>query len=242
MRGLINCPSKSATGDNMDESVANDPAEFWKQRHDLTPRTTTAADIEDRAANGGRHLVLVADITDETVVSQFEPVLTALERFDCIAAVPPSYLHVTVKVVGNVVENPKNDAEFTEEGEGRIVEAVRSAIAGVEPFTVTFPRLNLFPTTVYAEVADGGRFAELNRRVCDVPDVEAWDRDGEGFVPHATLGQFIDTDGYERLLDYLEANRAVRAGPLDVSAIELVAIDLAERFPAFETVERFDLG
>ncbi|WP_049899787.1 2'-5' RNA ligase family protein [Halococcus agarilyticus] len=226
----------------MDESVVNDPAEFWERRYDLTPRTTTTADIENRATNGGRHLVLVADVTDETVVSQFEPALTALERFDCIAAVPPSYLHVTVKVVGNVVENPQSDAAFTEENEDQIIEDTRSAFDGFEPFTVAFPRYNLFPGVVYAEVDDDGRFAELNRRVCDVPDVETWDRDGEGFVPHATLGQFIDTDGYGRLLDYLETNRAVRAGPLDVSAIELVAIDLAERFPAFETVERFDLG
>jgi hypothetical protein len=40
----------------------------------------------------------------------------------------------------------------------------------------------------------------------------------------------------------MERDREVGAGPLRVDALELVALDLRERFPTFETVARFPLG
>jgi 2'-5' RNA ligase len=226
----------------VEEPLVENETEFWERRHDLTPQTTTDADIRERAANGRRHLVLLANITDGTVLSQFESALTALERFDCIAPVPLRYLHVTVKVVGNVVEKPESEAELTSKQEERIIESARSAFANIEPFTVEFPQFNLFPSVVYAEVRDGGRFSELNRRACNIPDIPVWNRDGERFIPHVTLGQFTHGEEYEQLLSHLEANRRIVINPIEVSGIELVSLDLAERFPAFETLETFDLG
>jgi 2'-5' RNA ligase len=225
-----------------EESLAEGPTEFWERRHELTPQATTDTDIEERAENGGRHLVILADIADEDILSQFESELSGLDRFDCIAAVPLQYVHVTVKVMGNVVSEPRNEADLIAEDEGRIVAAAGSVFSDIEPFTVDFPQLNLFPTTVYAEVADDGRFSELNRRICDVPEIPVRNRDGQGFIPHATLGQFVSDREYKRLIEYIEANRHIDIGPIEVSEIELVALDLTTRFPAFETVETFDLG
>lgn len=225
-----------------DESLTDNTDEFWERRHDLTPQATTDADIRKRAENSRRHLVLLADITDRIVLSQFDYELAGLGQFDCIVPVPPQYIHVTVKVVGNVVEKPQGDSDLTTEQEERIAEAMRSAFTGIEPFTVEFPRLNLFPSVVYAEVADGGRFSGLNRRACDISDVPVWGRDGESFIPHVTLGQFVHHDDYEQLVSYLEANRTMMADPIEISELELVALDPAERYPPFETIETFNLG
>lgn len=225
----------------MDQSTATDPAEFWERRRNLTPQPTTESNIEERAKNGGRHLVLLADIIDKAVLSAFDAELSALNRFDCLEPVPLRYLHVTVKVVGNVVENA-DAVGLSDEQETRIIEDVSAAVSGVEPFSVEFPRFNLFPSTVYAEVADDGRLAELNCRACDVPEIEVHDRDRDGFIPHATLGQFVADEDYDQMLDYLEANRSIDAGPAEIGAIELVALDLAERYPTFETIERFELS
>lgn len=186
--------------------------------------------------------MFLANITDETVLSQFESTLGALGRFDCLAPVPPRYLHITVKVVGNVAEKPASDAGITPEQEKRIIETMRSSFTDIEPFTVEFPRLNLFPTVVYTEVADDGRFSDLNRRIRDISAVPVWTRDEKGFIPHVTLGQFVHSEEYEQLIEYVETNRTTDIDSVEISAIELVALDLAERFPPFETVETFDLG
>lgn len=223
-----------------DGDVATDESEFWERRRELTPRPTTAADVRERAEGRHRHLVLLADLS--AAAGAFRPALDALDGFDCLAVAPPRNLHVTVKVVGNVVAEPTDAGEFAPDEEATVVDVLGDALAGAGAFEVAFPRLNLFPGVVYAEVADGGRFADLNRRVCERPELPVWDRDRDGFVPHVTLAQFVRRAGYDRVVDHLERERSLDAGPHRVEAVELVALDLAERYPPPETVATFDLG
>jgi 2'-5' RNA ligase len=225
-----------------DDGLAADPAAFWKQRHDLSLSPITEEEIHQRAGGRRRHLVLLANITDDAVLSRIDPLLNRLDEFECFAAAPTRYLHVTVKVVGDVVENPQDETEFAPREEAELVEEIDSALDGATPFTVEAPRLNLFPDVVYAEIADGGRFAELNRRVRSVPRVPVRDRDHE-FIPHLTLGHFTRVGGYDQLLRYLKRNRSLEVPSVNVSELELVALDFSEgRFPPYETVRTYDLS
>jgi 2'-5' RNA ligase len=225
-----------------DDGLASDPATFWKQRHELSPSPITEEDVRQRAVGRGRHLVLLAHITDDAVLSRIAPALNRLDEFGCFAAAPTRYLHVTVKVLGDVVENPQDEAEFAPEEETELVEKLGSALDGAAPFTVEVPRLNLFPDVVYAEVADEGRFAALNHRVCSIDGVPVRERDRD-FIPHLTLGHFTRRNGYERLCQYLERNRSLDLPPIPVSDLELVALDFSDgRFPPYETVRTYDLS
>lgn len=226
-----------------DDAMASDETEFWERRRDLTVEPTTAADVERRAVGRTRHLVLLARFTDEAVVAGVDPVLERLGEFDCFASQPARNLHVTVKVLGNVVEEPDGDHEFSAGDERRLVASLRSALDSAGAFTVEIPRLDLFPDVVYAEVADDDRFADLNRRVCTLDGVPARERDGEGFVPHLTLGHFTRREGYDRILGYLEQNRSLDLPSVAVDELELVALDFSEgRFPPYETVATYDLS
>lgn len=146
--------------------------------------------MKQRAIGRSRHLVLLARITDEDVVSRFEPVLEQFGDFKCFASEPARNLHFSVKVLGNVVEDPNGEGEFSTQDERELVSSLQSALSDATAFTVDFPRLNLFPRVVYSEVADNGRLMELNQSVCDVPGVPVWGRDRDGFIPHLTLGHF----------------------------------------------------
>jgi 2'-5' RNA ligase len=226
-----------------DDGLATDPAAFWNRRHDLSIAPITDEDVRQRAVGRGRHLVLLARVTDDAVLSRIEPILNRLDGFDCFAAQPTRNLHITVKVLGNVVENPQSEVEFAPREETELVEKLGSALDGAAPFTVEVPRLNLFPDVVYAEVADDGRFATLNHRVCSITGVPVRERDRTGFVPHLTLGHFTRREGYERLLQYLEENRSLDLPPVPVSDLELVALDFSdERFPPYETVRTYSLS
>jgi len=205
----------------MADDLATSPAEFWERRRDLTP---------EPGAFGGesaRHLVFLADVGDALTDAR-----AGLDQFDCLDVAPPAYHHVTVTVVGNVGE------AITADAEARIRDAARDAFADIDAFDVSFPRYNLFPTVVYAEV-DGGRFAALNDRACAIDDVPVHGRD-DAFVPHATLAQFTGDSDYDELLDFLEANRSLDA-TATVDEVQLVAVDPSVRFPEFETVESYPL-
>lgn len=226
-----------------DDAMASDETEFWERRRDLTLAPTTEADVERRAVGRTRHLVLLAHLTDEDIVARFAPILERLGEFDCFAPEPARNLHVTVKVLGNVVEEPDDVYEFSDRDERRLAASLRSALDSAEAFTVDFPRFNLFPGVVYAEVADDGRFAGVNRLVCELADVPVRERDEAGFVPHLTLGHFTQRDGYERLLRYLEENRSLDVPSVAIDELELVALDFSDgRFPPYETVAAYDLS
>lgn len=207
----------------MSDDLATDPGEYWAARRDLTPAPVSPPD------ESGRHLVLLARVPD-----LFADTRRRLSDFDCLAVAPPGYLHVTVTPVGTLGDGVPPDAE------DRIRRDARDAFADVDAFDARFPRLNLFPTVVYAEVDADGGFAALNDRACRLSDVPVHDRD-RSFVPHATLAQFTGDDDYDALVEYLEANHALDA-TVRVDAVDLVALDHGERFPAFETVETYELG
>lgn len=226
-----------------EDAAASDESDFWERRQTLSISPTTEEDLKQRTVRQSRHLVLLAHITDEAVISRIEPVLERLGEFECFAPEPARNLHVTVKVLGNVVEEPDGEDEFTPQDEHELVRLLRAAIGDTPAFTVDFPRLNLFPSVIYAEVADNGQFAELNRRVCDVQGAPVWGRDRDNFIPHLTLGHFTQRDGYDRLLQYLEETRSVAIPSTSIADLKLVTLDLSEgQFPPFETVTTYKLS
>ena len=215
--------------------LASDPTEFWERRRDLPVEPTTDADVTRRDDG---HLVLLFELPAETS-ERFDPTLDRLSAFDCLAVAPPRYLHVTVTAVGDVSDDPDGAGEFAPEGVDALADDVGTVLAGAEPFEVRFPRLNLFPTVVYAEVDDDGRFVALNDRVCALDAVPVQGRDRQ-FVPHAALGQFRDDD-VSALVDALERDRTLDVPSVSVDTLALVRVDFAERFPAFEPLRRYVL-
>ena len=216
--------------------LASDPSAFWERRRSLPVEPTTDADVA--ASSGDAHLVLLFALPAEAS-ERFVPALDRISTFDCLAVAPPRYLHVTVTELGRVTDDPEEAGAFTPQGVEGLADDVGHALADADPFEVRFPRLNLFPTVVYAEVDDGDRLAALNDRICALDAVPVHDRDRQ-FVPHAALAQFRD-DGIAGLVESLERDRTLDLGPVAVDTLDLVRVDLRERFPAFETVRRFDL-
>lgn len=217
-----------------EDEIAEDTAKFWEERYDMSIQPITDAEIKSREP--GRHLVFLFDITEESVLSQFRSVLTDLDEFACLDTWPVEYLHVTTKVLGTISENQQG---LSADDEHEIIDIARSTLSSAEQFTIRFPRLNLFPTTVYAEVADKGQFKELNEEICEIQNVPVYDRDINQFIPHVSLARFRGKRDTEELIDYLEQNRSLEIDPVEVSEIELVALNPTEIYPTFDMVENF---
>ena len=216
-----------------DEGMATRPETFWARRRELAP-----PDDEDAAGGDeGKQLMLLADVSGPEVRPAYRRTAAALEEFECCAASPFETLHLTVKLFDDVVEGTTVDSAAVE----RATEIVSRGVARTDPFDVELTRFNLFPDVVYAEVEDGGRLSELNRRLCAHPEATTLDRDIEGFIPHLTLGYLTGNEEYDDLVTFLEDNRELAFPTLTVSEVKLAVREVGEWPPTYECLEQYEL-
>lgn len=216
-----------------DKEMATDPAEFWARRRDLDPSRGGPQENES-----DRRLVLLADIDDASVRPAYERLTEGLGEFECLAPAPFENLHLTIKLFDSVIEEPVYGTPDTE----RVDSVVSDVLQEARPFDVEFTRFNLFPDVVYAAVDDGGRLTSLNRQLCARRTVTTMDRDGEAFIPHLTLGYFVDDSDYDGLVSYLETHREVTLPTLTVDELALVAYDIGGGWPpTYTQLETYEL-
>lgn len=216
-----------------DEDMASEASEFWAQRREFDPSP---------GDNGGddtdRQLVLLVDIDDDAVRPAHGRIATELDDFECLAPSPFETLHLTVKLFdvsasGTGVDDPAVN---------RIDEIVSSVVTDVSPFDVEFTRFNLFPDVVYAEVDAGGHLDTLNQRLCAHPEIATFDRDAEAFIPHLTLGYFVDDTDHQALVTSLETDREVSLPKLTVDELALVAYGVGGGWPpTYDRLKTYEL-
>jgi 2'-5' RNA ligase len=219
-----------------DESMASDAEEFWERRHALVPSPAGAS-----PAAGDRRLVLLADVSDPDVVSHYESVRSRLAAFACLRPMPPDSLHVTVKLLDREFVRSADGASSASPRRRDAGATVSAVVAEFEPFELSFPRFNLFPDVVYAEVEDGGRLGELNRALCRLPATRTLARDCENYIPHLTLGYLAGREEYHDLVGFLERNRELSFPTLLVDRLHLVSYGSVDGRPTYRTLRTYDL-
>lgn len=223
------------------DDIATDASYFWERRHDLDVVPTTTADVAARTDRGLRQLVVVARLADTPATPALHAASTELGAFECLSPIPRDDLHVTVKIVGDVVDDPTGPGEFASTREPALVDAIGNALTETGPFEASFPRYNLFPTVVYAEATTDGALERANRRLCEVAGIPTYERDGDGFVPHCTLAQFANRHRVETVFSFLERHRALSVPTVRVDRLALVAYEYRGRWPDATVVETFNL-
>lgn len=214
---------------------------FWDRRREIEPEITDIAGRYAWADGRDRYLTFLATVTDESVRDALAEVTDSLGRFECTRPAPPEYFHVTITGLGFPVEDADAADEIPATAVDDVAERAGKRLADVDPFAVELPRLNLFPSVAFCEVRDEGEFERVHRRLLDVPQVPAFSYDGDSYEPHVSLAQFTGDGEFDELVDWMERNREVEAGPLRVDTVSLVAVDPLECFPDFREVERYRL-
>lgn len=218
-----------------DEEMASTPSEFWQQREELVPSMDTAEEVDDY------RLVLLADIDDPDVLSWYEGILDALDRFACLDTVSPETLHFTVKLFDVAVSPSTTAVDDQPSTLGHVTEIAAEAATRVDPFKAEVTQFNLFPDVVYGEVADDGQFAALNQTICDHTQVRTLDRDGTEFIPHLTFGYFTGDEDYDALIEFIETNRELQCPAMPIDEIHLVAYEVGGRPPTYNRINTYEL-
>jgi 2'-5' RNA ligase len=217
-------------------------AQLWEDRHELEPRLTDDAFCRETAEGREEYATLLIEIDNESIGRSLTEAMDALNGIEGVSTPPSEYLHITVKTIGFVVEEPTNEYEVSPGDIREISTAVESLFEDIDPFVVELPRLNLFPSVVLCEVREQGELAELHQRVLSVPNVIEHQYDGDSYTPHASIAHFRTESGFRSARSWVEQNREIETQSVTVDAIRLIEMDPRTLYPNFETVQQFDLG
>lgn len=122
-------------------------------------------------------------------------------------------LHATLKLMG-----------FDDELDREAVDASATAVdLDIGPFTVAFPRLNVFPTVVVAE-AHASELRAIHDTLAVVEGMLSFAIGGPQYLPHASLAGFETVSGYDRAVAFVERGRDLDVPPLRVDAVRLVEL------------------
>jgi len=171
---------------------------------------------------------------------RLEPLREALRPFPFVSLHPDNFMHITLILLGFLVDEPKKNSEVSRERLREIEERARAALSDFPTFTVRLANLNAFPGAAFIEAHDGGMLDELRAAL----SVSCGLKQPSG-PPHLTLAYFQTPDGTEAPEELVSAIARYRKWPIGevmVDNVEMTLLDLRADYPEPETLARMALG
>ncbi len=171
---------------------------------------------------------------------RLEPLREALRPFPFVSLHPDHFMHITLVLLGFLVEEPEDENEVTRERLRDIEERGRVALSDFSPFTIRLANLNAFPGAAFIEAHDGGMLDRLR----DALSVSCGLKKPAG-PPHLTLAYFQATDGTEapeELVSAIARYRDWPVGEITVDYVEMTLLDLRSEYPESNVLARIGLG
>ena len=208
--------------------------------------------VQDRRLEFGGHMdpewqdghtlsaSLLVPVDAQRLHGRLEPMRDALRAFPFASLHPDHFMHVTLVLLGFLVDEPKEKGEVSRERLGRIETDAREALADFPAFTVGLANLNAFPGAAFVEAHDGGMLDALR----DALSLGCGLERPQG-PPHLTLAYFQAPDGTpvpETLIPAIERYRDWPVGKIAVDGVEMTLLDLGADYPEPETLARIPLG
>jgi 2'-5' RNA ligase len=170
---------------------------------------------------------------------RLEPSRDALRPFPFVSLHPDHFMHITLLLLGFLVEEPEEEDEVSRERLEEIAGSARRALADFPAFTIRLANLNAFPGAAFIEVHDGGMIDWLRgalSRSCGLKKPSG--------PPHLTLAYFRAPDGTpapEELVSAIARYRDWPVGELAVESVEMTLLDLRWDYPEPEMLAEIPL-
>ena len=171
---------------------------------------------------------------------RLEPLREALCPFPFVSLHPDHFMHITLILLGFLVDEPEGEDEVSRERLREIEDRARTALSDFPAFPVTLANLNAFPGAAFIEAHDGGMLDRLRSAL----SVGCGLKTPQG-PPHLTIAYFQDPDGTdapEELISAIARYRNWSIGEIMVENVEMTLLDLRPEYPEPETVARIPLG
>ena len=170
---------------------------------------------------------------------RLEPLRNALRPFPFVSLHPDHFMHITLVLLGFLVEEPEEEGEVSRERLGEIEASARRALSGFPAAEARLANLNAFPGAAFVEVHDDGILERLRKVLCASCELRI-----PSGPPHLTLAYFQAPDGTpapEELISAIARYRDWDVGQLAVESVEMTVLDLRLDYPEPETLAEIPL-
>ena len=170
---------------------------------------------------------------------RLDPLREALRPFPFVSLHPDHFMHITLLLLGFLVEEPEEEGEVSRERLGEIEASARRALSGFPAFSVGLANLNAFPGAAFVEVHDDGMLDRLRDALCASCGLQR-----PPGPPHLTLAYFHAQEGApppEELVATIARYRAWDVGELAVESVEMTLLDLRLEYPEPDTLAEMPL-
>ncbi|SFS38297.1 RNA 2',3'-cyclic phosphodiesterase [Halostagnicola kamekurae] len=182
-------------------------------------------------------LFVSVDLPDE-LAEPIADIQTTLEDASGLNFVDPTQAHLTLKFLGEVTEDrvPALESELE----------AAVADADLDPFSVRFAGLGVFPDLEYISVVwlgvetGGEQLRQLHEAIEARTTAMGFDPESHDFTPHVTLARMEHAGGKD-LVQRVVRNRAPTVGKMRVESIRLTESTLETDGPVYSTVRRIPL-
>ncbi len=170
---------------------------------------------------------------------RLEPLRDALRPFAFVSLHPDHFMHITLLLLGFLVDEPEEEDEVSRERLEKIEEGARRAMSGFPAFTVRLANLNAFPGAAFVEVHEGGMLDSLRGALCEACGLKK-----PSGPPHLTLAYFHAPDGTpapKELISAIARYRDWPVGELAVEYVDMTLLDLRLEYPEPKVLARMHL-
>lgn len=186
-------------------------------------------------------LFIAVDITDE-IRERVEQIINQIKELDVDVKFTESQnLHFTLKFLGEVPSTIDG-----EDGVKNIESSISKAISDIRPFKISIQGLGYFGSpkhikTLWIDTASPGRevlvklAGQLNASLDHIRHEEREPK------PHLTIGRIKSGRNRETLLNYIEQNKHVKLGEMDVKLVKLKQSILSREGPHYTDLKVFEL-
>jgi RNA 2',3'-cyclic 3'-phosphodiesterase len=171
---------------------------------------------------------------------RLQPLREALRPFPSVSLHPDHFMHITLVLLGFLVDEPEEGDEISRERLQEIQSSARIALSNFPVFTVRLANLNAFPGAAFIEAHDGGMLDGLRDALCVSCDLKK-----PPGPPHLTIAYFQAPDGTEapeELISAIARYRDWPVGEMIVEDVEMTLLDLRTDYPEPRTLARIPLG
>jgi 2'-5' RNA ligase len=171
---------------------------------------------------------------------RLDPLREALRPFPFVSLHPDHFMHITLVLLGFLVDEPEDGDEISRQRLREIEGRARGALSDFPAFAVGLANLNAFPGAAFVEAHDGGMLDELRTALsmgCGLKKPSG--------PPHLTLAYFQAPDGTEapeELVSAIARYRDWPIGEITVDNVEMTLLDLRSDYAEPEKLARIALG
>jgi 2'-5' RNA ligase len=170
---------------------------------------------------------------------RLEPLREALRPFPFVSLHPDHFMHITLLLLGFLVEEPEEEGEVSRERLGEIEARASPVLSGFPAFSVRLANMNAFPGAAFVEVHDDGMLDRLREELCASCGLQR-----PPGPPHLTLAYFHAQDGTpppEELIATIARYRDWEIGEVAVESVEMTLLDLRLDYPDPDTLAEIPL-